>query len=85
MAACAGDVTFPVADAPPDTSPVRAQAQTHPVAVVIEDMRENARRHRPMGITNGRSHFARGILAFHPRHVELCGEGSVEKNRKGQA
>jgi len=57
------------------------------LAVVIEDVLEKHRRFRvaakgkeqPEALTP----FTGGVLAYHPRHIELCGETIAEKSRRG--
>lgn len=57
------------------------------LAVVIEDVLEKYRRFRVASRGNGPSEslppFPGGVLAYHPRHIELCGETIAEKSRRG--
>jgi len=59
------------------------------LAVVIDDVLDRHRRFRVAAKANGQSEsltpFAGGVLAYHPRHIELCGETIAEKSRRGYA
>lgn len=60
------------------------------LAVVIEDVLEKHRRYRVAAKTDGnppeqRPPFPGGVLAYHPRYIELCGETIAEKSRRGYA
>lgn len=56
------------------------------LAVVITEVMERHRRFRlaaKAGQEQPLTQFAGGVLAFHSRHIELCGETIVSQNRKG--
>ncbi|NOZ22049.1 MAG: hypothetical protein GXP25_13285, partial [Planctomycetes bacterium] len=59
------------------------------LAVVIEDVLKKHRRFRLAAKAKGREQsltpFAGGMLAYHPRRIELCGETIAEKSRRGFA
>jgi len=59
------------------------------LAVVIEDVLDRHRRFRVAARGNGQPEsltpFPGGVLAYHPRHIELCGETIAEKSRRGYA
>lgn len=59
------------------------------LAVVIDDVIEKHRRFRLASKGNGKAEsltpFPGGVLAYHPRHIELCGETIAEKSRRGYA
>jgi len=59
------------------------------LAVVIEEVLEKHRRFRVVAKGNGRAEsltpFPGGVLAYHPRHIELCNETIAEKSRRGYA
>jgi DNA-binding response OmpR family regulator len=59
------------------------------LAVVIEDVLEKHRRFRVAAKKDERSEslrpFTGGVLAYHPRHIQLCGETIAEKSRRGHA
>jgi DNA-binding response OmpR family regulator len=59
------------------------------LAVVIEDVLEKHRRFRVRSKGNGQSEslspFPGGVLAYHPAHIELCGETIAKKSRRGLA
>ena len=59
------------------------------LAVVIEEVMAKHRRFRQAAKakeqTESLTPFAGGVLAYHPRRVELCGETIAEKSRRGYA
>lgn len=59
------------------------------LAVVIEEVLEKHRRFRAAAKAKGSDEpltpFTGGVLAFHPRRIELCGETIAEKSRRGHA
>lgn len=59
------------------------------LAVVIEDVLEKHRRFRMAAKSNVRTDelkpFPGGVMAFHPTHVDLCGETIAEKTQRGHA
>ena len=59
------------------------------LAVVIEDVLAKRRRFRLAAKGNGQAQaltpFPGGVLAYHPRHIELAGETIAEASRRGLA
>jgi two-component system OmpR family response regulator len=57
------------------------------LAVVITEVMERHRRFRLAAKAKEQplTPFAGGVLAFHARHIELCGETIVRQNQKGYA
>ena len=59
------------------------------LAVVIEEVMEKHRRFRLAAKAKGHQEsltpFAGGVLAYHSRRIELCGETIAEKSRRGYA
>jgi len=59
------------------------------LAAVIEEVLEKHRRFRVAARGTVTSEplapFPGGVLAYHPRHIELCGETIAEKSRRGYA
>lgn len=59
------------------------------LAVVIKEVMEKVRRRRVVAGSDGQPRqlqpFAGGVLGFHQRHIDLCGETIVGKNQKGYA